>query len=200
MGEVGLKGKGKKLAVSPAKALINGFCSNGNGEGESKSAAGIIFLWLRASHLSWMRWIHAMNQKQYHNSSISTGLVEKDLSGICSSKFIPRLLTQHTWVTRTSLQSLKEQQCFFFCWYRKDGPFCKLNRMSLCLLFFAPNWETELPRWPSRVTSEWSEFAVSFLDSFWLSFHFSCYTKGRSRSLRSQKPLLNKAAQFHFIK
>lgn len=41
--------KQKKLAAFPAKALKSGFCSNGNGEGESKSAAGVIFLLLCAS-------------------------------------------------------------------------------------------------------------------------------------------------------
>lgn len=33
-------------AMLPAKALINGFHSNGNEEGESKSAAGIMFFLL----------------------------------------------------------------------------------------------------------------------------------------------------------
>lgn len=44
--------KGKNLAMFPAKALINGFCSNGNSEEESKPSAGIMFLLLCASHYS----------------------------------------------------------------------------------------------------------------------------------------------------
>jgi len=47
---------GEKLAMFPAKALINRFCSNGNGEGERKSLAGIVFLLLCFSFS-----LHALN-------------------------------------------------------------------------------------------------------------------------------------------